>query len=1113
MSAIATMKAVVDAEKKWSTREAGQRFATAPAAALHPLLNEQSRRSGHPLSSCQDMSKQPATPLTSTLDSPLTSAAMVVPSHLNTAPVVPKLNTTASSANYYSDSANSSASSSPTQGSHDAVTFTFSSPLFYDQKLYIYHNLLAVYQQLAKCIDEHPVILLMLQYTVALIHGFTVYLISVILSIAQFVMIAFTIENLDWIQSYKPLMCEWDSHFPGFVFPALDIDSEEDDDDLYASKTVSCVHKGGRYWQAQATLKAGDDLADDGYHSEESQQQLNVRQSMNSTLRKRLAKYQNWVPLLWSPEENSIQEASEETEEEEQGPDETADHYSARIRRALVRTLSGGNYKPTKGKRRVTFNEQVMIFGRRRSSQVSQEFSAGDESISITTPDVSSNAVKPSMMSTSQAEQASSTSMVAREQHSSSAGPVIVSDASTFPMDREKLATLALEEAEYQQRRALEDINGSGTSSPTFTATSPSESASILSSASSCTSSCSAIAKSATARIIKQSGDLRRSSSVPMKIGSFLSRHQTSNQEPRNTSPRHSSTFSESSTVSQNPRVLPNHLEPQQGGKQEAGSSTSTRSPISLGTRTKRSFSLALPRPSTTNISHSSTSAPTTSIEPNNKDPSALDRQGSVNKKNKNFMYRIVHPQRYRRELEQELTDRERQRLLAMAHLQRDHILAADSLDTGARFSSTEEAAALRASDSVLCGDSYYYATSAEYIEGLGAPNSVISTSFGTSFPEKLQHHNKSSSGSKGRAKLVRPASYNFDCRPVEVHTGACGYGSEGEMTSSRMTGKLEKPMSSGPHHGFFRWESKKKNEGVLKDRTQSPNRLQQLFSHPGHKKSHSSSSSLDAVLTAPPKDTGSAMNAVFAQGGRSSPPVFSSPTAANAHKLLSRARSNSRAFTTFTALGMPANPPAQSMKAAQRSESLAVHEMEHTSFAAFGFPSPTSSPVQSAPASPRHSTSSIVEFHGHLARQQPMAVLGYQEFIAQGVTESSSEEYYFYHQQQVQNQLVQDQYCHQQQEVLLPEDDGVQGRDGIYYLPSSAPIIMESVPFTGKGAGQDDDGHSSRSSSRSSNHGQGDLEGATAVAGGGEMMVEGAVVTKRSRGLSFMRKLSLKKK
>jgi hypothetical protein len=153
-----------------------------------------------------------------------------------------------------------------------------------------------------------------------------------------------------------------------------------------------------------------------------------------------------------------------------------------------------------------------------------------------------------------------------------------------------------------------------------------------------------------------------------------------------------------------------------------------------------------------------------------------------------------------------------------------------------------------------------------------------------------------------------------------------------------------------------------------------------------------------------------------------------------------------------------------------------------------------------------------MAEVHARLARQQPMAVLGAQEFIAQGVSESSSEEYYYYHQQQAQNQLIQDQYYHQQQEVLLPEDDGVQEHDDIYYQRSSAPIVMESAPFTGKGAGQDD-GHSSRSSSRSSNYGQGDFEGAPAVAGGGEMVVDGVVVAKRPRGLSFMRKLSLKKK
>lgn len=1093
MSAIATMKALVDAEKKRPTRETAQQAATSASSLRRPspLSEEQSHnRSAH---SSQEKSEQPQLSA-STLDtSPAASStAMVLPPPREAIPAVPKLNITPPSAGYYSDSANSSASSSPTQGSHDAVTFSFSSPLFYDQKLCIYHTLLAFYKRLAKCIEEHPVVLLILQYSVALVHGFTVYLVSVILSIAQLIMIAFTIENLDWIQSYKPLMCEWDSHFPGFVFPALDIDSEEDDDDAHASKTVSRVHKGGRYWQAQTTLKAGDDSVDDGYHSEESQQQLIVRQSMNATLRKRLVKYQNWLPLLWSPEENSVQEASEETEEE-QGPDETEDHYSARIRRALVRTLSGGNYQPTKGKRRVTFNEQVMIFGRRRSSQVSQEFPTGDESLSFTSTRVSLDAVMSSTTSASQAEQASSTGVVIREHQShSSAGSMIASATTTSPMDREKLATLAREEAEYQQRTASEDTNGSGTSSPTFFPTSPAESASTDTS----TSSCSAAAKSATARVIKQSGDLRRSSSVPMKFGSFLNRHQNSNQEPRSTSPRHSSTFSELSTVSQNPRVLPDHLEPQQNNNQEV---VSPRSSMSLGTRAKRSFSLALPR-SNANNNHNSTTSLVTSTEPNNKDHSPLDRQGSATKKN--FMYRIVHPQRYRRELEQELTDRERQRLLALAHLQRDCILAVDSLDPNARFSSTEAAAALRASDPVLCGDPYYYATSAEYIEGLGAPNSVISTSIGTSFPEELQRHGRSSSGSKGRSNMTRPASYDFDCRPVEVHTGACGYGSEGETSSSRVTGKLEKSLS---HHGFFRRENRKKSEGIVKDRTQSPNRLQQLFSHHGHKKSHSSSSSLDAVVTAVSKDA-SALDgsAVPSQGGRSISPVFSSPTAANAHKLLSRARTNSRTFTTFTALGSPAYPPAQPTIAAQFSGALAEHEMAHTSFAAFGFPSPTSSPIHSEPASPRHSTSSMADFHAHLARQQPMPLVGSEEFIDQAVAES--EEYYYYHQQQ---QLTQEQYYHQQQEVLLPEG-GAQDHGDVYYLQSSAPIVLESVPFTEK-VGQGDD-QSSRSSSRSSNLGQGDLDG-SAVVSGSEMMVDGTVVTKRPRGLSFMRKLSLKKK
>ncbi|KAG0215973.1 hypothetical protein BGX33_000671 [Mortierella sp. NVP41] len=1041
---------------------------------------------------------------------------MVIPPPVEVGPMVPRLNTTATAMVHYSDSVNSSASSSPTMGSHDAVTFTFSSPLFYDQKLCIYHALLSFYSQLAQYIERRPVILLMLQYSVALIHGFTVYLLSVVLSVAQLIMIAATIENLDWIQSYKPLMCEWDSCFPGFVFPALDIDSEEEDDSPNASKTVSRVRKGGRYWHAQKTLKPGEDPIDDGYHSEESQQQLTARQSMNSTLRKRLAKYQNWMPLLWSPEENSIQEASEETEEE-QGQDETADHYSARIRRALVRTLSGGNYKPTKGKRRVTFNEQAMIFGRRRLSQVSQEFSPGADSLSITAASAPSETVKPStslaMEAGKQEQVSSTTAIVAREQRNiSSAGPMIVSDPSSTSMDKEKLTALTREEAVYQQRTASDDTNGSGTSSPTFLPTSPSDSASIISSTSS-------VSKSVVANVVKQSPDLRRSSSVPMKIGSFLSRNQ-SNQGPRSTSPRHSSTFSESSTVSKNPRTLPDHLAtpsvtiaaaaPQQDNKQEAGSSP--RPSFSLGTRAKRSFSLALPRPNSHNNSTTANAALVTATE-SNKDASSIDHQGPLGKKN--FMYRIVHPQRYRRELEQQLTDQERRRLLTMANLQRDHILAADAFDSSARFTSSEAAAALRGADSVLCGDPYYYATSTEYIEGLGAPNSVISTSIGTSFPEQLQRHGRSSSGSTGRTKVPRPSSYDFDCRPVEVHTGACGYGSEGETTSSRMTGKLEKTIAAGPHHGFFRRDSKKKSEGISQDKPHSPNRLQQLFSHPGHKRSHSSSSSLDVVVNADSTATKDAAVSVPSHGGRTTPPAFSSPTAANAHKLLSRARTNSRQFTSFTALGVPAYPPAQPMipnlQSAQLPGVVPVHEMDHTSFAAFGFPSPTQSPVHSAPALPRHSTSSVAEFQAHLVRQS--IYVATEDFAGQAV--ESPEEYYYHHQQH----HFQERYYHQQQEVLLPED-GIQDHDAIYYLPSSAPTggVIESAAFGENG--QQDDGQfshtssTSRSSSRSSQYGQSDQEGTNAPAVVGVVNgVDGAAATKRPKGLSFIRKLSLKKK
>ncbi|KAG0031092.1 hypothetical protein BGZ81_001759 [Podila clonocystis] len=837
-----------------------------------------------------------------------------------------------------------SPTSSTSSSSPETVSFTFSSPLFYDQKLCIYQSLLQIYQQLGKLLTRHPAMLLVLQYSIAAVHGFTVYLLSVVLSIAQLIMITATIENLDWIQTYKPLMREWDSRFPGFVFPAQDIDSESDDnmefdEEEYSSSSSRRRRLTKRYNSHTLALKVGDD--DDGYHSEESQKRIGA--SMNSILRQRLAKCQQWMPSLWSAEENCI---TEEQEQEEDGSEEeiqdedssinSQDRYSTRIRKALVRTLSG-NIKTSKSKR-VTFNEQVLILGRRLSGDTSQHAS---KSSPVSVPPMTPISVRDKNAATD-----FSSALVAGNMDKINGGSP---ETTHRTLSSTEIEALTQEESSYQKSIANRDTNGSGTSSPVFQpspgliTTSPPK----LSPPSTSPQGSPVISKDAP--------DLRRATSVPHKIGSFFGRHQnpgsnnSTNAPQQNTITRHSATFSESSTAAQNPRAAPLHMTlpsyPATGPStsssatmvphhQPSSAESTPRSSMSLGTRAKRSFSMALPRPNS--FISASTSADATSSN-----GSSMERQGSIGRKNKNFMYRIVHPQRYKRELEQQLTEQERQRLLALAQLQRHQLLAAES------------SADMAGATNHLCGDAYFYATSAEYIDDLGAPNSVISTSIGTSFPAELQGKKLPKNPTK-----QRPASYDYGYRPEVLFPGACGYSSESdsalESSVTETNPQVQKPQSRSQSFLFKR----DGNKNLVSGKTT----LQQMFSHPGHKQTQSTSS-----LIVPP-GAGTYSTTASPSDGSLPPPGFSSSAAAGAHRLLARGRSNSRTFTSFTAMGTPAFPPAQPalssslMTCPKNATSTFSGTSDHTSFADFGFPSPTLSPVEfmpSASSSPRHSTSS----------------------------------------------------------------------------------------------------------------------------------------------------------
>ncbi|KAF9579717.1 hypothetical protein BGW38_003912 [Lunasporangiospora selenospora] len=803
--------------------------------------------------------------------------------------------------------------SSNTDGT-GAVSFSFCSPLFYDQKLYIYHSLLKVYRLLGRCIDKHPTVLIVLQYSIAAVHGLTIYLLSVILSVAQLIMITVTIENLDWIQSYTPLMCEWDSRFPGFVFPALDLDSEaEEDADCLASDSRSC--KDSLYWERRATLKQGEDLVDDGYQSEESLKRLTVQQSMNSRLRGRFARYQQWMPAFWSADENNVGDS-----------DLAQARRRVSIPKGEIYPYSGDFQRAVTRNKRVTFNEQVQVMGRKRSSEArsprpgpkpltymappayTQDENVMDASLDSFISNTSISPAKPSFLAAPldqfAAEPPASTD-AAQEL------PVNVADADDLPVvsqdtvaslvvsqmaNAEQLEDLKKDEAEYQQSIAARDTNGSGTSSPVLSIDAQSaavpESTTLLPSSQKQQQQPAALLptdESNPATVIPASdqSDLRRSSS-------------SSSNNPATSTPQQDNT----------------------------GRTVSPRSSFSLGTRAKRSISLVVP----------GTGSSGANAKLANEEVSSLDRRASTGKRN--IVYKIVHPQRYKREVEQQEAEQERQRLLVLAQLQRQNILGSgdDAPCVDGAFGT----------DPVICGDAYYYTTSAEYVEGLGAQDSVISTSIGTSFPKELQ-------GSKSQSKL-----HPLDCPRAIV------MGISGDSPALRVVESLEKKGSQLVH--FKRDSKKAKRQGAESNqgssRIHSSNRLQQLFgggSQPGQKETRSTSSLVETPGPFSTKPLTGSKESIGKAASKSGSQRLPLP------------RTTSRQFTTFRALGTPvrhvAQPPSSDLVTS--SNGLAVNEsdpvassssldMEHTSFSAFGFPSPTQSPESSLPASPRHSTSSM---------------------------------------------------------------------------------------------------------------------------------------------------------
>ncbi|KAF8969079.1 hypothetical protein BGZ46_010735 [Entomortierella lignicola] len=808
---------------------------------------------------------------------------------------VQKLTVVPFEANDYVASASSSVSSSPTSstfsGSSDPtqqkVSFRFSSPLFYDQKLHIYQLLSTLYQRLGRYIDQYPHVLMALQYSIATIHGATLYLISVILSIAQLVMITFTVESLDWIQTHQPLMREWNSRFPGFVFPALDIESG-DEDDTY---DPSLDHKDRRYWASKKKLKDGNDPSHDNAPSEKFTRRQSIKQSMNSTIRSRLAKYQQWIPCSWAAEETVPYGDSEDSE------------------------ASGPN-SHSLGNKRVTFNEQVLVFSRRRSSQAAQPPPYG-----MAMPAYAS---ENNSHATEEFQTAHSVTDLGSDEDTFMSNTMISKPTPSAT----NMNALEQEEAEYQDSMASSDVNGSGSSSPVISqpdiqrnSVSPSESftSETFQDTTIAQHEVTPIPAQAPSIPMQTNHDIHKK---PSKIGSLLHHlHHGHGEEKKSVSRSTSRSESEESTrpvvtstqppPSQNPNtesavVSLTTMTPLQEYVQEGVTRSSSLSPL---TRGNRSSSLGLPK-----HNHSGEDS----------------SDGGEGDKHKNLIYRIVHPQRYKRELEQQESEKEYQRLLTLVQLQHKLIL-------GEEGSTPSEATASSLADpaSALCGNAHYYATSAEFVEGLGAPDSVISTSVGTSFPEELQ-------AKKSKSRSKQPA-------PLIIAAAAATATGSSEANPAETT---EHHTQKSPLKSLFKRNSRKM-EADSGSKLHSPSHLHQFF-HPGHKHTQSTSS-----LIRP---------ATICTETTLSKYEHDAPNPRHSH----HARSSSRDFTTFTALGVPVVPPVQTkavptsavcpFSAVLPSEDPA---MEHTTFAAFSFPSPVPSPITSSAPSPRNSMNMSQVDHG----------------------------------------------------------------------------------------------------------------------------------------------------
>ncbi|KAF9973852.1 hypothetical protein BGZ73_002882 [Actinomortierella ambigua] len=425
MSAVTTMQALVEIHKQekpleWASRSTS-RSSPSFSSALppSPASSIRSRSSSPPSSRLSPGNASPAPasaprrPLSPCSSDPWPPVSQVVaplpttftsPARLPSPPPSIRSSCSSSSSSSLPSPAFPSQSSPPSSDPSDLPTkdgaseplpapsfsqqpleFTFLSPLFYNQKMQAWHTIKDVYRSLARTVDRHPFALLTVQYSVALVHGMTIYLLSVLLSLAHLLVIAATMEKrLGWRSGLKRL-------------GALDYESNVS---LHEEEKEARARLGHR----------------SRHRSARSDRALAASSGWDAALRHRLTRWNQWaVPSIWDSASSTEQQSKENdthTGGDEdtttrspqpltrwtEGVDYTVDEsYPSRLRKAFVKTLSGGfqqtalstntgasthtihhkttamtaassSSSPSTTRKKVTFSEQVIIWGRRRSS-------------------------------------------------------------------------------------------------------------------------------------------------------------------------------------------------------------------------------------------------------------------------------------------------------------------------------------------------------------------------------------------------------------------------------------------------------------------------------------------------------------------------------------------------------------------------------------------------------------------------------------------------------------------------------------------------------------------------------------------------------------------------